>query len=95
MSDWDDYQKLPRYVAGIQKDGESTCYVDFAETDTLSEAKEKAEQRSAETGKTAIVYDRKEGCVTHRVAGTAPVAQPQPQTAPEPEPKKRGRPRKN
>lgn len=94
MSDWDDYQKAPRYTVGLQKDKEPNCYVDFAETNTLSEAKEKAEKKTAETGKATIVYDRKEGCITHKVAGTAPSVVTPPPTTPEPEPKKRGRPRK-
>lgn len=53
---WESYQKLPRYVVGVEKS--PNCYVDKHECKTLDEAKRKAESESEKASKKAIVFDR-------------------------------------
>lgn len=91
--DWTSYQKSPRYTVGLQKVNQSNCYLDFYETHSLTEAKEKAEAEAAEMGRIAIVYDRKEGII-YRTAATTTVPDNVEKEKPPEGKKKRGRPRK-
>jgi len=56
----------PRYVTGIQDEKEKCCYKDFYETETLYEAKEKADEKSDKVNRSAIVFDRKLMEIVHR-----------------------------
>jgi len=49
----------PRYVAGVQDDKDRSCYKDFFETETLHEAKTKADEKSAKVKFSTLVFDRK------------------------------------
>ena len=56
----------PRYIAGIQDEKDKCCYKDFFETETLYEAKEKADEKSEKVNRSAIVFDRKLMEIVHR-----------------------------
>lgn len=50
----------PRYSVGLQKDDDPQCWVDFFETEKLSEAKEEAKKAlEKHSKKSVIIYDRK------------------------------------
>lgn len=47
-----------RYTVGLAKKEEPNCYVDFHETNSLAEAKDKCVDRACDEGRECIVYDR-------------------------------------
>jgi hypothetical protein len=55
---WALYQKLPRYIVGLQKPTDSSCYVNFHETNSLKEAKEQAELTAKKENRKTAVIDR-------------------------------------
>lgn len=83
-----DYFAQPRYDVSLQKPDDLCCYKNFFSTEKVTEAKEVAELKAAETGRAVIVYDRREFNIIHKIPA---VAQPQPEVK-KPEPiKRRGR----
>ena len=57
----------PRYVSGLQDIKESNCYKDFFEGENEKEAIEKAQEEADKVKRKAIVYDRKEMKIIHRL----------------------------
>jgi hypothetical protein len=55
---WEAYKKLPRYTVGLQKPKEPSCYVDFYETNSLTDAKEKADEAAKKEDRAVAVFDR-------------------------------------
>lgn len=47
-----------RYTVGLAKKEDPHCYVDFHETNSLSEAKDKCVDRACDEGRECIVFDR-------------------------------------
>lgn len=81
-----------RYTVGLAKKEEPNCYVDFHETNSLSEAKDKCVDRACDEGRECIVYDR-EGWGDPFVFRHKPVTEVKDDAAepagPTPKPKKR------
>jgi hypothetical protein len=57
----------PRYVASLQDVADPVCYKDFFEGEKQEEAKEKAEAKAQEAGRSTLVYDRKAMAIIHKV----------------------------
>jgi hypothetical protein len=51
-----------RYVAGLQNATDPSCYNDIFESDTFTEAKQKADEAAEKHQRNAIVFDRKNPC---------------------------------
>ena len=47
-----------RYVASLQDVTDSSCYKDFFESNTFTEAKEKADEAAEKHQRSALVFDR-------------------------------------
>ena len=69
----------PRYVASLQDVTDPSCYKDFFEGEKQEEAKERAEAKAKEAGRSTLVYDRKAMAIIHKVVvSLSSVNSPQP-----------------
>ena len=56
----------PRFVTSLRDVKDTTCYKDFFETETLSKAKERADEKALEVSRPVLVYDRLLGQIIYR-----------------------------
>jgi hypothetical protein len=84
-----EYHDKPRYDVSLQKADELNCFVGFLNTASLAEAKAAAEEAAKESGRSVIVYDRKEYNIIFQIPAKE---QPKPVAKEEPvEKKKKGK----